>query len=119
MREIQASRIAETVQPPLHRGQLRTCRSDMKRRITGLPRMRNVARGAGNTRPDRGELRTSQTRSNVPICQDTGMACVFLEIGQEVYVNGSIEEAVHEGVRAGLYRRAICASPWCAIRWIA
>ena len=36
-----------------------------------------------------------------PICQDTGVACVFLEIGQEVHVNGSIEDAVNEGVRRG------------------
>ena len=38
---------------------------------------------------------------NVPICQDTGVACVFLKIGQEVHVNGNIEEAVNEGVRQG------------------
>lgn len=37
----------------------------------------------------------------VPICQDTGMACVFLDIGQDVHVNGNIEEAVNEGVRQG------------------
>ncbi len=37
----------------------------------------------------------------VPICQDTGMACVFLDIGQEVHVNGNIEDAVNEGVRQG------------------
>ena len=36
-----------------------------------------------------------------PICQDTGMACVFLEIGQDVHVDGSIEDAVNEGVRRG------------------
>lgn len=36
-----------------------------------------------------------------PICQDTGMACVFVEIGQEVYVEGSLEEAINEGVRQG------------------
>ena len=36
-----------------------------------------------------------------PICQDTGMACVFLEIGQEVHVTGDLAEAVHEGVRQG------------------
>ena len=36
-----------------------------------------------------------------PICQDTGVACVFLKIGQDVHVNGSIEEAVNEGVRQG------------------
>ena len=39
---------------------------------------------------------------NVPICQDTGMACVFLEIGQDVHiVGGDLSEAVDEGVRRG------------------
>lgn len=39
---------------------------------------------------------------NVPICQDTGVACVFLEIGQEVHIAGSdITQAVNEGVRQG------------------
>lgn len=38
----------------------------------------------------------------VPICQDTGMACVFLEIGQDVHlVGGDLKEAVDEGVRRG------------------
>ena len=38
----------------------------------------------------------------IPICQDTGMAVVFLDIGQEVhFTGGSLEEAVHEGVRQG------------------
>ena len=39
---------------------------------------------------------------NVPICQDTGVACVFLEIGQEVHISGGdISAAVDEGVRRG------------------
>ena len=38
----------------------------------------------------------------VPICQDTGMACVFLEVGQDIHiVGGNIEEAINEGVRQG------------------
>lgn len=38
----------------------------------------------------------------IPICQDTGMAVVFVEVGQEVhFVDGILEEAVHEGVRRG------------------
>ena len=38
----------------------------------------------------------------IPICQDTGMAVVFLEIGQDVhFVGGDFEEAVNEGVRRG------------------
>lgn len=39
---------------------------------------------------------------NVPICQDTGVACVFLEIGQEIHIaGGDITQAVNEGVRQG------------------
>lgn len=36
-----------------------------------------------------------------PICQDTGMACVFLKIGQDVHITGDLTEAVNEGVRRG------------------
>lgn len=38
-------------------------------------------------------------RYNVPICQDTGMAVVFAEIGCEVFVNGNLERAINDGVR--------------------
>lgn len=38
----------------------------------------------------------------IPICQDTGMAVIFLEVGQEVHFDGgSIEAAINEGVRRG------------------
>ena len=38
----------------------------------------------------------------IPICQDTGMAVVFMEIGQEVHFeSGSLEDAINEGVRRG------------------
>ena len=38
----------------------------------------------------------------IPICQDTGMTVVFIEVGQEVHFEGgSLEEAIHEGVRRG------------------
>lgn len=38
----------------------------------------------------------------IPICQDTGMAVIFLEIGQDVHFEGGLlEEAIHEGVRQG------------------
>ncbi|MBQ8216086.1 MAG: fumarate hydratase [Clostridia bacterium] len=40
-------------------------------------------------------------KENQPVCQDTGVACVFLKIGQDVHVNGSITDAVNEGVRQG------------------
>lgn len=39
---------------------------------------------------------------NVPMCQDTGMACVFVELGQDVHiVGGSLKDAINEGVRQG------------------
>ena len=51
----------------------------------------------------------------LPICQDTGMACVFAEIGQDVHIEGSFEEAVHEGVRqgyaAGYLRKSVVGDP--------
>jgi fumarate hydratase subunit alpha len=55
-------------------------------------------------------------RENVPICQDTGMACVFLEVGQEVhFVGGGLYEAIHEGVRKGYgegyLRKSVVADP--------
>ena len=38
----------------------------------------------------------------IPICQDTGMAVIFMEIGQEVhFTGGSLEDAINEGVRKG------------------
>ena len=38
----------------------------------------------------------------IPICQDTGMAVIFLEVGQDVHLEGgSLEDAVNEGVRRG------------------
>ena len=40
-------------------------------------------------------------QENVPVCQDTGMACVFLKIGQEVHIDGDLTDAVNEGVRRG------------------
>ena len=36
-----------------------------------------------------------------PICQDTGMAIVFVEIGRNVFIDGNIEEVINEGVRRG------------------
>ncbi|MBQ8391922.1 MAG: fumarate hydratase [Clostridia bacterium] len=36
-----------------------------------------------------------------PVCQDTGVACVFLKIGQDVHIDGDLTEAVNEGVRQG------------------
>ncbi len=51
----------------------------------------------------------------LPICQDTGVACVFLELGQEVHIDGDLNAAVQDGIRdgyaRGLLRCSVVADP--------
>lgn len=51
----------------------------------------------------------------IPICQDTGMAVVFTEVGQDLHIHGDFEAAVNEGVRQGyvegLLRCSVVADP--------
>ena len=52
----------------------------------------------------------------IPICQDTGMAVIFVEIGQEVHIEGGVlEEAINEGVRQGyvdgFLRKSVVSDP--------
>ncbi len=56
------------------------------------------------------------SRDMIPICQDTGMAVVFINVGQEVHlVGGDITEAVNEGVRQGYVegylRKSVVSDP--------
>lgn len=53
----------------------------------------------------------------VPICQDTGMAIVFVELGQEVHINGglltdAINEGVRRGYRDGYLRKSVVSDPF-------
>jgi fumarate hydratase subunit alpha len=53
------------------------------------------------------------SEGNFPMCQDTGFAVVFVELGQDVHITGGdLDEAVHEGVRQGyeeaLLRKSVC-----------
>ena len=54
-------------------------------------------------------------REGVPICQDTGVACVFIEIGQDVHITGDLTEAINEGViqgyDEGYLRKSVVADP--------
>ncbi|MGL5354855.1 MAG: fumarate hydratase [Clostridium sp.] len=55
-------------------------------------------------------------KEEMPMCQDTGMACVFIEIGQDVHiVGGLLEDAINEGVRRGyeegLLRKSVVGDP--------
>lgn len=53
---------------------------------------------------------------NIPICQDTGMAIVFIKIGQDVHIDGiSLEDAINEGIREGYkegyLRKSVVSDP--------
>ncbi|MFK5884176.1 MAG: fumarate hydratase [Candidatus Izemoplasma sp.] len=53
---------------------------------------------------------------HVPLCQDTGMVVVYLEIGREVIINGDIYQAINEGVREGYdegyLRKSVVSHPF-------
>lgn len=46
-------------------------------------------------------------REKLPVCQDTGMAVVFVSVGANVHINGCVDRAINEGVRRG-YREGYC-----------
>ncbi|MGI6722494.1 MAG: fumarate hydratase [Anaerovoracaceae bacterium] len=53
---------------------------------------------------------------SVPLCQDTGLACVFLDIGQEVYLEGedlytAVNEGVRRGYQEGFLRKSVVGDP--------
>lgn len=54
-------------------------------------------------------------KENIPMCQDTGITIVFVEIGNEVYINGNLEEAINKGVAKGYtegyLRKSVVSSP--------
>jgi len=59
---------------------------------------------------------TAAAELDIPICQDTGMAVVFLEIGQDVHLTGkllteAVNEGVAEGYTEGLLRKSVVADP--------
>lgn len=103
MREIKAEQITEVIErlcieanehlPEDVKSAIRTCRACEDGEI------------AGGVLDDIIENYEIADRECVPVCQDTGMACVFLEIGQDVHIaGGDLTEAVNEGVRRGYDR---------------
>jgi len=52
------------------------------------------------------------SREQIPVCQDTGIGVVFVSVGQEVLVEGDLEQAIQEGIRAGYkdgyLRNSVC-----------
>ena len=88
------------------------------------PDMERAVRAAAETEPwplARNVLGTlcqnldAAARTGLPICQDTGMAVVFADVGQDVHVEGDFEAAVHAGVAKGYtegyLRKSVVADP--------
>ncbi len=54
-------------------------------------------------------------KKQVPMCQDTGMAVFFVEIGQDVFIDGNLKDAINEGVRKGYkegyLRKSVVSDP--------
>lgn len=54
-------------------------------------------------------------KEHIPMCQDTGILVVFVEYGNEIFIDGDINEAIHEGVRRGYtqgyLRKSVVSSP--------
>lgn len=99
MRKIEASKVTEVVRrlcigandhlPADVKGRIQACRA-----CEPFP----VAQGILDQIIENYEIADEK---DVPICQDTGLACVFVELGQDVHVEGDLAEAIHEGVRQG------------------
>ena len=94
MREIRASHITDTV--------ARLC-VEANRQLPQDVRSRICAAYADEPWPIGRILENADIAAErpQPICQDTGMACVFVELGQEVHIAGDLNEAIHAGVRRG------------------
>ncbi|MGN1295033.1 MAG: fumarate hydratase [Bacilli bacterium] len=55
------------------------------------------------------------SQENIPMCQDTGICVVFVELGNEVYIKGDLNKAINEGVakgyQEGYLRKSVVSSP--------
>ena len=100
MREIKASDITAAIKEMCTEAN-RTLSPDMKRALNNAADKEESPLG----RQILGQLKENLSiaaADDIPICQDTGMAVIFAEIGQEVHVtDGWIEDAINEGVRQG------------------
>ncbi len=113
MREIEAGLIAETV--------ARLCIEANRHLPKDVACALHKAQGQETFQPardlldllDRNQLIARE--SSMPICQDTGMAIVFAEVGQDVHINGDFEQAIHDGVHRGyvdgLLRKSVVGDP--------
>lgn len=113
MRTISAAEISDAVRA-LCIGSNRILPDDMRRGLAAAQKDELWPTAAG-VLDDIIENYRRAERLEMPVCQDTGMACVFVELGQEVHIDGSLEEAIQEGVRRGYLdgylRKSVVSDP--------
>ncbi len=113
MRTISAAEISDAVRA-LCIGSNRILPDDMRRGLAAA-RKDELWPTAAGVLDDIIENYRRAERLEMPVCQDTGMACVFVELGQEVHIDGSLEEAIQEGVRRGYLdgylRKSVVSDP--------
>ncbi len=114
MREIETSKIIEAVRQ-LCIDANRVLPQDLENRIAAAADAETSPTGKAIL-CDLCENMNAARELQIPVCQDTGMAVVFAEVGQEVHITGgSFEDAINEGVRRGyvegLLRCSVVADP--------
>ncbi len=113
MREIEAKKIRDTVKRLAIKANFslrKDVLSALKKALT--TEKKPCAKKALKVLIENADIAKSE---KIPICQDTGFAEVFCDIGQEIHVKGSIEEAVTEGIRLayaeGFLRKSVVSDP--------
>lgn len=115
MREISAMTIAETVKELVIKAN-KVLPSDLVDCI-GSSKKAETNETAKSILSDLEANLDAAKELDIPICQDTGMAVIFIEVGQEVHiVDGSLEKAVNDGVSQGytegLLRKSVVRDPF-------
>lgn len=114
MREIESSKVTQIVRDLCIEANY-ALSSDMKERLLQAKEEEKSPLGTQILEKLEDNLRIAK-EEEIPICQDTGMAVVFMEIGQDVHVRGaSLTDAVNEGVRRGYIegylRKSVVSDP--------
>ncbi len=113
MRKVKADKIINTIKEMCIEANLELA-PDMKQALVSAKENETSEVGCKILSDLEENLEIAKNES-IPICQDTGMAVVFVEVGQNVKVKGSLTEAINEGVRQGYtegyLRKSVVSDP--------
>ncbi len=99
MKEIDVKQIQETITTMIGDIEMNYPKDILKSLHNAYENEKGMSKDAMKMLLDNAEIASNE---NIPICQDTGMAIVYLTIGQDVhFTGGSLQEAIQQGVRDG------------------